>query len=92
MHERLQPRVEVAPLPEDAGGQFVREATVQLSEVAQCGAEGLVEGLAALHAAEHSVGREARFEPRGRLAAHSIIPRDGLDGTATSRRGIRPAR
>jgi hypothetical protein len=79
-------------LPEHAGGQFVREATIGLPEVAQGGSKRLIEGLAVLYAAEDPIGREARLEPRGHLIAHSSIPLDGLEGTATSRRGIRPAR
>ena len=79
---------------EDAGGaqgsrrELVGEAAVGVRQSRERITECEIEGPAAVHELQQPPRRAARCQPLGQVS----IPAIGVDGTATSRRGIRPAR
>ena len=89
MNQRLQPGIEVGPVAQYPGGKFVRQAAVGFRKFSDRQSKCLSERLTILYRAEDTVGRAAGAEPG---LGHPTIPVLGLEGTATSRRGMRPAR
>jgi hypothetical protein len=65
----------------------MRETPVGIRQSPERVIECEVERPAAIHQLEQPPGRAARGQPLGQVS----IPAIGVDGTATSRRGIRPA-
>ena len=95
MHKLLEAGVKIVAVPQDAGGEFVGEASVTLLQSAERLIQGLIKGFSVVDGAKDPKRCRARNET-GRHAvlipAHFSIPSVGLEGTATSRRGMRPAR
>jgi hypothetical protein len=81
--------VELGFLTQDAGGQLMGQASVNIGQGSQAAFERQVEWHAAAHGKEDPQGRAARRESG---VVQPSIPATGEEGTATSRRGIRPAR
>jgi hypothetical protein len=105
-NQRGELRVERAALSENARRQLVRQTAVGLRQPADLPSERDFERLSVSNLTQNSQGRPARLYTRraGHHGGHhemtvdraplcySSIPARGLDGTATSRRGMRPAR
>jgi hypothetical protein len=87
--ERRQDRVEPLLAAQDAGREFMTQAAVGVGESAEATVEGNIERHATPDLEQDPEGGAARGEAG---IDQSSIPVVGLDGTATSRRGIRPAR
>ena len=92
MHQGLEPGIEVSAPPEDSRGEFVGQAAIGVAERGQAPVERLVEWNALVYRAEDGPGGPPGRQAGGSPSGHPAIPDVGLDGTATSRRGIRPAR
>jgi hypothetical protein len=95
MHQLLEPGVEIVPVPQDTGGEFVGETAVALLQSSQGVIQGLIKGLSFVDGPKDAKrrrtgGKAGRSPPL--VPAHLSIPSVGLEGTATSRRGMRPAR
>ena len=72
-----------------ADGDCVDEATIRVGQCAKVAGERGVKWHAPANRRENGQRSASRREPR---VAQSSMPEVGLDGMATSRRGIRPAR
>lgn len=85
-----QRQIQIAPTAQDAGRELVRQSAVASVESAERPGQCRVKRSAGGRFLEDLEGGASRADGFGR--AQSSIPRVGLDGTATSRTGIRPAR
>jgi hypothetical protein len=89
-HQRDEPGIEIGLPAQHAGGEFVGQAPVSLVEVAERLSECLIEGNTSPDRGQDVEGRAAGEESGS--GYDDTIPVVGDDGTATSRRGMRPAR
>ena len=89
MDQWLEPSIQIRSLTQHAGGEFVCQATIGILQIPHRLPERLVEGLPFLYRPEHPIGGSPGGEPG---LGHPAIPVVGLEGTATSRFGMRPAR
>jgi len=80
--------VEYAGGAEGSSREFMGETTVGVGQSRERNIEREIERPAAVHQFQQPPGGAARCQPLGQVS----IPAIGVDGTATSRRGIRPAR
>ena len=87
----MQLAVERAPPPQDARGDLVGQAAVPLAEPGDGAVARGVEQLAGADRSQDVPGGQPGLRA-GAGRAQSSIPAVGLEGTAVSRRGIRPAR
>jgi len=89
-HERRQPPIELVARPQDARGDLVRQAAVRVVEPVDRGGERRIERPALADLPQDLQSGTSGWGARGHR--QSSMPVVGLDGTAISRRGIRPAR
>ena len=89
-HERSEARVQLRAAAQHAGGDLVCQPAIGVVEPSGCFVECGFELPAAAHQGEGLEGGAAGVAAGGH--PQSSIPVVGLDGTAISRRGMRPAR
>ena len=89
LHEWRNQGVERCLAPKHTGREFVREPSVGIGQPGESALECAVEGEAAAHIREDAERGTPRCEAG---VVQRSIPSVVVDGTAISRRGIRPAR
>jgi hypothetical protein len=84
--------VDRASISEHSGGDLMCQTSVGFGEALQSRRDGILEPLARSHGAEDVERCSPRVLHLNVQRTQSSNPLVGLEGTATSRRGIRPAR